>query len=42
MSWFDSLDVLLQPGLLTTCLDYLRDELMKELKAPDAVDCNAW
>lgn len=34
--------MLMQPGLLTACLDYLKDELVNELKAPEAVTRNAW
>ena len=32
----------MQPGLLMACLDYLEDELVNELKAPEAVTRNAW
>ena len=35
-------DMLMQPGLLTACLDYLRECLVNELKAPEAVTRNAW
>ncbi|KAK9818173.1 hypothetical protein WJX72_008225 [[Myrmecia] bisecta] len=31
-----------QVGLLTVCLDYLKEELVNELRAPDAVNRNAW
>lgn len=34
--------VVVQVGLLTACLDYLKEELVNELKAPDAVNRNAW
>ena len=32
----------MQPGLLTACLDYLKECLVGELKAPEAVTRNAW
>ena len=32
----------MQPGLLSACLDYLKECLMNELKAPEAVTRNAW
>ena len=34
--------VVVQVGLVTACLDYLKEQLVNELKAPDAVNRNAW
>ena len=34
--------VVVQVGLLTVCLDYLKEQLVNELKAPNVVNRNAW